>query len=359
MSGPQPWPGPQGNAAGQQGAPPPPPPAGPPSPGGPLPPAGPPSGSPSGAQPKGTGKIIAWTVAGTVLVGAIVVGAVIAANTLWGTPAAPAPVAGTSSQKQVAPEAAAPAAPAAPSADHAMPPQSHAAPPSATATPTSSPTPDTSGYSNADKAYCKWQGKVVFVGASDSFRAAICEINGHTTYLGLDKKTGLTTELPASRSSDSATAHKDNYAYNLNSSSFEITQNNKVIAEEKMLSWWTPSAPEMQLPGDLGISQPISYPSCNGSAVIILGTFFNPATNVAAIDQALKNNPGSMYLRTDLSCGNFRGPSMDNSNGNSIYAVVKAIPGSQSDVCEAMKRYDAAGEWLENGVDPSKNIRCS
>ncbi|WP_146073143.1 hypothetical protein [Arthrobacter sp. N199823] len=341
MSGPQPWPGPQGNAAGHQGAPPPPP-VGPPSPAGPLPPAGP----PSGAQPKGAGKIIAWTVAGTVLVGAIVVGAVIAANTLWGTPAAPAPVAVSSSQEQAVPEAAAPEA-------------AHAAPPSATPAPSSVPTPDTSGYSNADKAYCKWQGKVIFVGASDSFRAAICEINGQTTYLGLDKKTGLATVLPAYRSSDSATAHKDNYAYNLNSSAFEITQNNKVIAEEKMLSWWTPSAPEMQLPGDLGLSQPISYPSCNGSGVIILGTFFDPATNVAAIDRALKNNPGSMYLRTDLSCGNFRGPSLDNSNGNSIYAVVKAIPGSKSDVCEAMKQYDAAGEWLENGVDAAKNIQCS
>ncbi|MET4002688.1 hypothetical protein ABIB48_001404 [Arthrobacter sp. UYCu511] len=351
MSGPQPWPGPNGKPSGSN-VPPPPnvPPAG--SPSGPF--AGPPAGPPSG-ESKGKGKIAAWIAAGTVLLGAIIVGAVFAVNTLLGVPAQP-PLAGTAGQNQGASPNSSSQMQDATGEQDSAPQQGQ---PESQSAPQRLNTVDNSGYSNADKAYCKWQGKVVFVGASDSFRAAICEINGETTYLGLDKKSGSTIVLPASRTSNSAQARNGNYSYALNASTFTISANNDVIAEEKMLSWWTPSAPELKLPGDLGLSQPISYPACDGTGVIVLATAFEPATNAATIEQALRANPGSMYLRTDLSCDNFRGPSKANSNGNSIYAVIKAVPGSKSDVCAAMKAYDATGEWLENNVDPATNVTCS
>lgn len=213
-------------------------------------------------------------------------------------------------------------------------------------------------YSKADKAYCKWEGKVLRVAASASFRAAVCDINGRTMYLGLDKDTGLSTTLPASIVNGAVRVTHNGYTYDLDDKDFRISKGSTVVAEEPMDSWWGPDAPEMALPGDLGLGQPITYPACDGTGAVVLGTSFDPSGNAAAISRLLGENPGSQYIRTDLSCGNFRGPSLENSNGNSIYAVILLVKGGKDAVCQAMAAHNAGGEWLENNVDPSVNISC-
>ncbi|MFQ4148592.1 hypothetical protein AAGW05_07840, partial [Arthrobacter sp. LAPM80] len=214
-------------------------------------------------------------------------------------------------------------------------------------------------YSNADKAYCKWQGKLLRVGTSATYQAAICNIKGQDTYLGLDKATGNTTKLPATVSGGEVTVLNLDYVYSLNVSKFQISKGNKVIGSEKMLSWLEADASELRLPGDLGISQPISYPVCDGNGVVILGVSWDPSTDASSIQRLLIANPGSEYIRTDLACDNFRSPSTENSDGNFIYAVIRLVQGDKAKVCAAMGQYKASsGDWLENDVDPTARITC-
>lgn len=402
MSGPQPWPGPDENIPG----PPPPPseaseasgrstPPAPatsapatPMPSAPLPTPPPPAAAPSAAlaeNPKSAGrrKVVAWSVAGTVLVCALLAGGLIVANSmmgnvLWGgsseagshelqsgkEPVAgnPVPETGTAGPT---PSSAKNPATRPPRTDRTTEP----AEPTTSATPSASakstptfgvPANDANpnNYSNADKAYCKWSGTVRYVAASEQFRAAICDINGQATYLGMDKKTGLTTRLPAVISGNSVQAAKDNFTYSLDADSFRVSEGGTVIAEQKMLSWWTPDAPELKLPGDLGLSKPISFPSCDGTGVLVLQTFFDPPNNIADIQAALDKYPDAEYLRTDLSCDNFRNPSTDNSFGNSIYAVYRTMKADEAAMCKAMKELNSGGDWLENNVDPTAKIEC-
>lgn len=316
-------------------------------------------------------------MAGGVLVCALLAGGLIAANSmmgnvLWGgsteagshelqsgnEPAAGNPVPETTAGSASTPTAKTPAT---------RPPRSDRTTEPAKPTTSAKPAPtfgvpandaNPNNYSNADKAYCKWSGTVRYVAASEQFRAAICDINGQTTYMGMDKKTGLTTRLPAVLGDNSVQATKDNFTYSLDSSSFRVTEGGTVIAEQKMISWWTPDAPELKLPGDLGLSKPISFPSCDGTGVLVLQTFFDPPNNIADIQAALDKYPDAEYLRTDLSCDNFRNPSTDNSFGNSIYAVYRTMKADEAAMCKAMKELNSGGDWLENNVDPTAKIEC-
>lgn len=231
--------------------------------------------------------------------------------------------------------------------------------PPPTQTAFTAPNNDAENYSNADKAYCKWQGKLLRVGISGTYQAAVCTINGHDTYLGLDKATGNTTKLPATVNGAVVKVVNLDYVYSLDASEFKITEGSKVIGNEKMISWLGPEASELLLPGDLGISQPISYPECDGTGMVILGVSWDPSSDASNIQQLLNANPGSQYVRTDLTCDNFRSPSNENSDGKFIYAVIRLVPGDKSTVCAAMGEYKAiSADWLENNVDPTLKITC-
>ncbi|MCY1367267.1 hypothetical protein D9M69_541950 [compost metagenome] len=93
--------------------------------------------------------------------------------------------------------------------------------------------------------------------------------------------------------------------------------------------------------------------------MVILGTAYEPKSYAGDVEALLAANPGSEYLRTDLSCDNFRGPSLENSGGQYIYAVYRVVGRIQSDVCAAVKGAGTYGDWLENNVDPADRISCS
>lgn len=59
-----------------------------------------------------------------------------------------------------------------------------------------------------------------------------------------------------------------------------------------------------------------------------------------------------------LACDNFRNPSIDNSDGNAIYAVFRTLKADEAAMCSAMKELNAGGDWLENNVDPVEKIEC-
>jgi hypothetical protein len=214
-------------------------------------------------------------------------------------------------------------------------------------------------YSSADLAYCKTNGKLVKVAASGSFRAAICLEGRQMVYYGLSKKTGGTIKLSAVQDGDEFVATNNGTSYRLGKTVFVIIDDAGNHVSEPMTYWLSPGDAELEHPGDLGISRSISYPSCDGAGVVILGTAYEPKNYAGDVESLLAANPGSEYLRTDLSCDNFRGPSLENSGGSYIYAVYRVVGRDHSDVCAAIKGAGMYGDWLENNVDPADRINCS
>lgn len=214
--------------------------------------------------------------------------------------------------------------------------------------------------SNADKAYCRGQGTVVQVAASATFRGAICSVNGALAYFGLNKDTGGTIELPASDTGSGYIARNaPNTSYELTSAQYSVVDGAGQRTAERMVYWWPAGDPELGLPGDLGLSQPISYPDCDGSGIVVLGTSFDPGRNEAHISALLQQFPGSSYLRTDLSCGSFVGPSAANSGGKYIYAVYKSAGRDPGTVCAAITAAGTYGKWLSNDASQAgRFVQC-
>jgi len=109
--------------------------------------------------------------------------------------------------------------------------------------------------------------------------------------------------------------------------------------------------------GDLGLSVPISYPPCDGLGIAIVYSATNPDKYRLAVQQALNSNPGSSYLRTDLSCPSLRQSSDD---GTAIYAVFYPAGYSKSSVCSAVRQSGpgAYGRWLDTDISPAHKIIC-
>jgi len=79
-----------------------------------------------------------------------------------------------------------------------------------------------------------------------------------------------------------------------------------------------PSRPPAVPSGDLGLSKPMSYPKCNGQGIVIVESVDTPGEYRERVQRLLDANPGSYYLRTDLTCPSLRAR---NERGNPIYAV--------------------------------------
>lgn len=109
--------------------------------------------------------------------------------------------------------------------------------------------------------------------------------------------------------------------------------------------------------GDLGLSTPITRPSCDGRGIVVLFSAVTPGAYESEIRTALAENPGSKYLRTDQSCPSLR-PRDD--NGNVIYAVYRESGYTRAEVCAdvASAPDGAYGRWLDMTSDPSELVTC-
>lgn len=109
--------------------------------------------------------------------------------------------------------------------------------------------------------------------------------------------------------------------------------------------------------GDLGLSTPITRPSCDGRGIVVLYSAVTPGAYESEIRTALANNPGSKYLRTDQSCPSLR---QRDDNGNLIYAVYRESGYTRSEVCAdvAVAPGGAYGRWLDTTSDPSELVTC-
>jgi hypothetical protein len=119
-----------------------------------------------------------------------------------------------------------------------------------------------------------------------------------------------------------------------------------------------PSTPN----GDLGLTEPISTPRCDGSQIAVLGTSWTPDLYQEEIQRYLDAFPGSHYSRTDLLCTSFLRPALDNSGENYIYFVYQEMGDDTAATCNAVQAAKAFGgnthgKWLRNGT-PGEQIPC-
>jgi len=109
--------------------------------------------------------------------------------------------------------------------------------------------------------------------------------------------------------------------------------------------------------GDLGISVPMTRPSCDGLGVVLLFSSVSPGAYASEIQQALNSYPGSSYLRTDQACSSL---TQSTDGGNPIYAVYRPAGYSTSSVCAAVNSYggSAYGKWLDNSSAADATVDC-
>ena len=109
--------------------------------------------------------------------------------------------------------------------------------------------------------------------------------------------------------------------------------------------------------GDLGLAAPMSFPSCNGQGVVILGSVTTPGLYAVGVQRLLNSHPGASYLRTDRSCPSLR---QATAAGDPIYAVFTPAGRTQPEVCAAVRTAggDAYGKWLDTTTAPEYIIPC-
>jgi serine/threonine-protein kinase len=120
------------------------------------------------------------------------------------------------------------------------------------------------------------------------------------------------------------------------------------------------SSPRVATPptgGDLGLSTPMSYPTCNGQGIVILGSVTTPGLYAAGVQRLLDAHPGAFYLRTDQTCPSLR-PATE--EGNPIYAVFELGGATRSELCAAVRAAgsNAYGKLLDTTTDPGYIIPC-
>ncbi|OPX05566.1 serine/threonine-protein kinase [Mycobacterium sp. AT1] len=118
-------------------------------------------------------------------------------------------------------------------------------------------------------------------------------------------------------------------------------------------------APRTQSPpsGDLGLSQPMSRPSCTGQGIVVLGSVTTPGQYAEGVQRLLTAYPGASYLRTDQTCPSLRAATDE---GNPIYAVYVPAGDTTAEACAAVRSVggDVYGKWLDYTTDPSDRISC-
>lgn len=241
-------------------------------------------------------------------------------------------------------------------------------PPSSTATPSSLATavatdlPDfaSAGWDSAvlDRAYCQGEGQFVALADTQNFRGLICARDGVYEYRGMDKQTGLTITTVAEKTRDGYAGIGTGTRYELGPSSFDIVGEAGELSSEPVLTWLTPEEDPF-IPGELGLSEPITFPECDGSGVVILSNSFGVETSKIEIQSLLDLDLSIAYIRTDLSCDSFNRPSNDRSGGEYIYASYVPVGEDVGELCDVASAENGTAVWLLNDVTPEEaRVNC-
>ncbi len=110
------------------------------------------------------------------------------------------------------------------------------------------------------------------------------------------------------------------------------------------------------VPGDLGLAQPMTRPSCDDTYITVLISSLDPATDATAVGDALTRYPGSAYLKTIETCPSLR-PSVDDAE---IYVVYFGPFLTEAEACAARASgpSDAYARILSVTVPDTHRIAC-
>lgn len=115
--------------------------------------------------------------------------------------------------------------------------------------------------------------------------------------------------------------------------------------------------PASALPGDLGVSRPITQPACDGRFVVFVGAAVYPPTYQTEVQHLLGMYPDSEYLRAKDTCPSLR-PQDD--AGNEIYGVYYGPFSTREQACVARSSWgeNSYVKVLDTVTDSSVIIEC-
>ncbi|EON34000.1 Serine protein kinase /threonine protein kinase [Gordonia terrae C-6] len=115
--------------------------------------------------------------------------------------------------------------------------------------------------------------------------------------------------------------------------------------------------PRTIVPGDLGLTVPMTRPACDGTGIVVVANAIAPGNYPGEVQSYLNRYPGASYLRTDQSCPSLKQVS---DVGTPIYAVYYVAGPTLDDICTLRNRIGGAayGKWLDYTTDPASLITC-
>lgn len=220
--------------------------------------------------------------------------------------------------------------------------------------------PVAEGATEFDQAWCRAHGTFVARARTDSFAAVICQDGGAFNYHGLNLTDGLSIRTPAVETEGGWTGlGEGGVTYEVSPEWVTVRDGQGIVlAREEVYAFLNDGSVGSFRPGDLMLRQPNSYPACDGSALVVIDTFYGSPDLRSALSKSLATNPGSAYLSTTTSCDSLERPSHEVSGTGEIYLTYYVVPADPTTACEAIDVLGTHGFWLRDGVAPGERVEC-
>lgn len=216
--------------------------------------------------------------------------------------------------------------------------------------------PVAEGDTEFDQAWCRSHGEFVVRVQTVNYRATICRDGDSVNYYGVNLIDGLTIRTPATEHSTGWTGHgEDNVTYEVSRDVFEVRQGDSVLASEEVNSFTDQAQNGDHRPWDLHLTDPISFPACDGGAIVVVDTFYNLQGVSQQVRESVAAHPGADYLNTDASCDSLQHPTDQRGNQFLIYYWAGH---EEAEICDLVESTGTHGLWLRDDVDPLDPVEC-
>lgn len=216
--------------------------------------------------------------------------------------------------------------------------------------------PAAEGSTDFDQAWCRSHGDFVAQVQTVNYKATICRDGDTVNYHGVNLIDGLAIRTPATEHGAGWTGQGDDgITYEVSKELFEVRQDGRALASEDVTTFTDPTQDGDFRPWDLHRTEPISYPACDGAAIVVLDTFANLQGVNVQVQESLDAHPGAGYLNTDASCDSLGSPSHEHGNQFIIYYWAGH---DETEICDLIETTGTHGRLLQDDVDPGEQIDC-
>lgn len=216
---------------------------------------------------------------------------------------------------------------------------------------------EAAGSTDFDQAWCRSHGVFVARVQTANYHATICRDGDTVNYHGLNLIDGLSIRTSATEHGAGWTGHgQEGITYEVSQELFEVRQGDTVLASEDVATFIDPTQEGDFRPWDLHLTQPISYPACQGAAIVVLDTFANLQGVNQQVQESLDAHPGAGYLNTDAACDSLGNPS--HARGNEFITYYWAGHDEQ-EICDLVATAGTHGLVLEDDAGPGEEFQCS